>query len=190
MGVAKTKDGGLTWSLVWKESTEDGCPANIHDAWLAEQFGPGWGGNPLALGVAEQDPNLAYATDDGRTMKTTDGGANWHAVYSSKVPGAGWASTGLDVTTNYGYLFDPFDLHRRFIPTTDIGLFRSEDGGHSWIRSMTGVPRAWSNTAYWVAFDPDVQGKMWGVMSGTHDLPRPKMWRARGVANLSEAESA
>jgi photosystem II stability/assembly factor-like uncharacterized protein len=180
-GVAKTSDGGLSWALVWKENTK--VAPNLHDAWLAEQFGPDWGANPLALGVAEQDPNLAYGTDYGRTMQTIDGGANWYAVYSSHVQGADWTSTGLDVTTNYGYLFDPFDSHRRFIPTTDIGLFRSEDDGHTWTRSMNGVPRAWDNTAYWVAFDPDVRGKMWGVMSETHDLPRPKMWRARGVAN-------
>ena len=181
MGVAKTSDGGLTWSLVWKEDRK--VASNLHDAWLAEQFGPDWGGNPLALGVAEQDPNLAYGTDYGRTMQTTDGGASWYGVYSSHVKGAGWETTGLDVTTNYGYLFDPFNSHRRFIPTTDIGLFRSEDDGHTWTRSMDGVPRAWSNTAYWVAFDPGVQGKMWAVMSETHDLPRPKMWRAHGIAN-------
>jgi photosystem II stability/assembly factor-like uncharacterized protein len=180
MGVARTRDGGLTWALVWQESRT--AAPNLHDAWLAEQFGPEWGGNPLALGVAEQDPNLAYGTDYGRTMQTTDGGASWYGVYSSHVQGADWVSTGLDVTTNYGYLFDPFNMHRRFIPTTDIGLFRSVDDGHTWTRSMDGVPRAWSNTAYWVAFDPGVQGKMWGVMSGTHDLPRPKMWRKTAVA--------
>jgi photosystem II stability/assembly factor-like uncharacterized protein len=180
MGVARTRDGGITWALVWQEDKT--VAPNLHDAWLAEQFGPDWGGNPLGLGVAEQDPNLAYGTDYGRTMQTTDGGASWYGVYSSHVQGADWVSTGLDVTTNYGYLFDPFDARRRFIPTTDIGLFRSEDDGRTWTRSMTGVPRAWSNTAYWVAFDPDVQGKMWGVMSGVHDLPRPKMWRTRGIA--------
>jgi hypothetical protein len=25
--------------------------------------------------------------------------------------------------------------------------------------------------------DPKVKGRMWAAMSGTHDLPRPKMWR-------------
>jgi photosystem II stability/assembly factor-like uncharacterized protein len=87
----------------------------------------------------------------------------------------------LDVTNSYGYLFDPFDASRRFIPMTDVGLFRSEDKGRSWTRSLRGVPEAWTNTTYWVTFDPSIRGKMWGVMSGTHDLPRPKMWRKTSV---------
>jgi photosystem II stability/assembly factor-like uncharacterized protein len=174
MGVAKTIDGGMSWSLVWKE--EKTVAPNLHDGWLAEQFAPTWGENPLGLGVAEQDPNLCYGTDFGRTMQTTDGGSNWNAVYSTKAQGGGWTSTGLDVTNNYAYFFDPFDAHRRFIPATDIGLLRSEDDGHSWTRSVTGVPKPWTGNTYWLEFDPSVRGKMWGVMSETHDLPRPKMW--------------
>ncbi|HJT70091.1 MAG TPA: sialidase family protein, partial [Terriglobales bacterium] len=57
------------------------------------------------------------------------------------------------------------------------GLFRSEDGGKSWQSSTMGVPGEWTNTTYWLAFDPKVRGRMWSVNSGTHDLPRPKMWR-------------
>ena len=44
-----------------------------------------WGENPLNMTVADQDPNLAYGTDLGRTMRTTDGGATWNGVYSRKV---------------------------------------------------------------------------------------------------------
>jgi len=180
MGVARTTDGGRNWSLVWKESRT--AAPNVHDAWVTEQMGVDWGENPLTLTVADQDPNLSYATDLGRTMATTDGGATWTARYSKKDPGANWISTGLDVTTAYGYLVDPFDSNRRFIPFTDIGLFRSEDKGRSWTRSTSGIPGPWSNTTYWVAFDPAVKGRMWGVMSGTHDLPRPKMWRHTDVS--------
>lgn len=180
LGVAKTIDRGRTWTLVWKEDSTAG--KNIHDAWITEQIGTDWGENPLELSVAEQDPNLCYATDLGRTMMTADGGSTWQASYSKRVPGGDWTSTGLDVTNSYGYLFDPFDMNRRFMPTTDIGLFRSEDKGRSWIRSVKGVPERWSNTTYWVTFDPSVRGKMWGVMSGTHDLPRPKMWRHTSTA--------
>jgi photosystem II stability/assembly factor-like uncharacterized protein len=33
-----------------------------------------------------------------------------------------------------------------------------------------------------MVFDPEVRGRVWAVASGTHDLPRPKMWRRTGVA--------
>jgi len=183
MGVAKTSDAGRTWQLVWKEDINKTAKraANIHDAWITERFGSDWGENPLDLGVADQDPNLAYGTDLGRTMRTTDGGATWFAVYSNRNGEKGWTTTGLDVTTSYGYHFDPFDHNRQFISTTDIGLFRSEDGGKSWLSSTKGVPAEWTNTTYWVEFDPKVRGRVWSVNSWTHDLPRPKMWRRGAV---------
>jgi photosystem II stability/assembly factor-like uncharacterized protein len=186
MGVAKTTDTGLNWNPVWKEdSNMAGKPAaNVHDAWITERFGSDWGENPLTLVVADEDPNLAYSTDLGRTMRTTDGGATWAAVYSKRTGDHGWTSTGLDVTTTYGYHFDPLDHKRQFISTTDIGLFRSEDNGKSWVSSTQGVPKDWTNTTYWIAFDPVIKGRMWSVNSWTHDLPRPKMWRRSGVAKF------
>jgi photosystem II stability/assembly factor-like uncharacterized protein len=179
MGVARTTNSGADWKLVWKESAV--AAKNVNDAWITERFGPTWGENPLSLTVAQQDANLAYGTDLGRTMRTTDGGETWTAVYSRKVNDTGWTSLGLDVTTSYGIHFDPFDPKRQFITYTDIGLFRSEDGGVSWTSSTAGVPRDWMNTTYWVVFDPKVRGRMWSVNSYTHDLPRPKMWRHNSV---------
>jgi len=179
LGVAKTIDSGADWKLVWKEST--GAAANVSDNWITERFGPGWGENPLNLTVAEQDPTLSIGTDLGRTMRTTDGGATWAGLYSRKVESAGWTTVGLDVTTTYGVHFDPFNSKRMFITYTDIGLFRSEDGGASWTSSTTGVPREWMNTTYWLVFDPKVKGRVWSVNSYTHDLPRPKMWRHTSV---------
>jgi photosystem II stability/assembly factor-like uncharacterized protein len=174
-GVARTQDAGHTWQLVWKESS---APAiNVQDAWITDRFGTGWGENPLNLTVADQDPSLVYGTDFGRTLITTDAGKQWHAAYSRRAPGGGWTSTGLDVTTAYGIHFDPFDHRRQFITYTDISLFRSEDGGKSWTSSSSGIPEKWVNTAYWMVFDPQVKGRVWTVNSGTHDLPRPKMWR-------------
>jgi photosystem II stability/assembly factor-like uncharacterized protein len=37
------------------------------------------------------------------------------------------------------------------------------------------------NTTYWIEFDPEVKGRVWSVNSWTHDLPRPKMWRRKGI---------
>jgi len=183
-GVAKTTDAGRNWTLVWKE-TSDEPAANVHDGWITARFGPSWGGTPLNLGVAPTDPNIVYATDLGRTMRSTDGGKTWAGVYSKKGSGDGVTTTGMDVTTAYGVHFDPFNRKRVFITYTDIGLFRSEDGGESWVSATVGVPRPWRNTTYWVEFDPAVEGRMWAAMSGTHDLPRPKMWRQRGVAGYN-----
>jgi photosystem II stability/assembly factor-like uncharacterized protein len=171
MGVAKTVDGGRHWTPVWH---------NVRDAWLTERFNDGYVGSPLGLGVAPGAPDVVYATDYGRTLRTLDGGASWQAVYSTRTPDGGWTTNGLDVTTSYGVHFDPFDPRHMFISYTDIGLFGSDNGGASWYSATRrGVPESWVNTTYWMEFDPNVRGRMWAVMSGVHDLPRPKMWRGR-----------
>jgi len=182
MGAAKTENAGDSWQLVWKES--DTAAPNVHDGWITYRYGVGWGENPLEIGVADQDANVAYGTDLGRAMKTTDGGATWWGVYSRRVPNGEWVSTGLDVTNAYGIHFDPFDSKRQFITYTDIGLFRSEDGGASWQSATIGTPNKWINTTYWVALDPKVRGRIWSVNSSVHDLPRPKMWRHRDPATF------
>ena len=184
MGIAKTSDAGRTWRLVWKESNHRAAP-NVRGGWIDdESLGSGWSGNPLGIDVAQKDPNLVYTTDLGRTMQSRDGGAHWEQVYTRRSGDSGWTSRGLDVTTSYGVHFDPFDKKRMFITYTDIGLFRSEDGGHSWMSSTDGVPRQWRNTTYWVVLDPQVKGRMWSVNSGSHDLPRTKMWRHNSVLNF------
>ena len=98
---------------------------------------------------------------------------------SRRVDGDQWTTTGLDVTTNYGVQFDPFNLKHVYIDYTDIGLFQSNNGGASWKSSSSGVPEDWRNTSYWLAFDPAVKGLLWGAFSGVHDLPRAKDWRRR-----------
>jgi photosystem II stability/assembly factor-like uncharacterized protein len=170
-GVAKTVDGGRRWTPAWH---------NVRDAWLIERFNAEWVSNPLGLGVAPGTSDVVYATDYGRTLRTLDGGASWQAVYSTRTPDGGWTTNGLDVTTSYGVHFDPFDPRHVFIGYTDIGLFPSDNGGASWhSATRRGVPESWVNTTYWMAFDPNVRGRMWAVMSGVHDLPRPKMWLRR-----------
>jgi photosystem II stability/assembly factor-like uncharacterized protein len=184
-GVARTSDRGGHWDLVWQDfggqtHSGGGGGENVHDAWIAARFGAGWPGNPRALGVSANDPNVCYGTDDGRAMRTTDGGKTWSGVYSEAVPDGGWTTNGLDVTTCYGVHFDPFDARRIFISYTDIGLFASYNGGAGWqSATQNGVPRTWVNTTYWMEFDPRIRGRAWAVMSAVHDLPRPKMWRGQ-----------
>ncbi len=180
-GIAKTTDSGHHWSIVHQES--DHPSANLEGSWIEARAQEGstsiWFDAPYSLGVAPTDPDVCYATDLFRTYHTADGGKSWEEVNSVRVGPDRWTTRGLDVTTCYGVHFDPFDPHHLYISYTDIGLFQSTDDGASWTSMTEGIPDRWRNTTYWVAFDPQVRGLLWGAFSGTHDLPRPKMWRSR-----------
>jgi photosystem II stability/assembly factor-like uncharacterized protein len=188
IGVARSEDYGKTWTLSWKDLIRKGGnkpSVNFKSGWINDRFGPTWGENPFSIGVSPKNPNVCYATDFGRTVTSTDGGNTWEQVYTNRKVGAGWYSRGLEVTTGYSVVFDPFDNNNVFICNTDIGLMQSRDGGESWI-SITqnnGIPHSWENSTYWLAFDPEVKGKAWASMSGTHDLPRPKMFRKSGTGS-------
>lgn len=187
-GVLKSTDFGKTWEMVWDDRvlTRNGellSSANRTKGWLDDRFGPQWGENPFHMAIDANDPDICYATDFGRTIKTSNGGETWKQVYTRATKDGGWASTGLQVTTGYMLAFDPFDPDHIFMANTDTGLLESMDGGQGW-RSATnknGVPKAWVNSTYWITFDPEEKDKVWAVMSANHDLPRPKMWRNRDM---------
>ncbi len=148
-------------------------------AWFYSLYSGVWEDSPLTMGVDPKNPEICWATDYGNTVRSNDGGRTW-VTRAFKTIGKGLVTTrGMDVTTCYGLHFDPFNPKRLFISYTDIGAFKSEDGGTSWGIATTGIPRNWRNTTYWIEFDPKVKGRGWAVFSRNHDLPRPKMWRNR-----------
>jgi photosystem II stability/assembly factor-like uncharacterized protein len=181
-GIARTTDGGEHWTPVYQTSQKSA--PNVEDAWLESFYG---GTGPiLDLGVAPSNPDYCYATDHcPRSFRTVDGGKTWRQTMSEHVADDRWTTTGYDVTTCYGVHFDPFRRENMYISYTDIGLFRSEDGGRSWRSSIDGIPQRWRNTTYWVEFDPKVKGLMWGAFARTHDLPRTKMWQRNDVADFA-----
>ncbi|MBL7696972.1 MAG: hypothetical protein JNK79_02400 [Chitinophagaceae bacterium] len=186
MGILKSTDYGKTWNFAWKDLlTKHGnfSDPNYSGGWIDERFDPMWGENPFCFGVAPNNPEICYTTDYGRVTVTTNGGKTWQQCYTVSDGKGGWHTTGLDVTTGYGLVVDPFDSAHLFLPTTDIGLMESVDGGKNW-KSCTknnGVPENWVNTTYSLNFDNEVKGKAWAAMSVVHDLPRTKMFREHGV---------
>jgi photosystem II stability/assembly factor-like uncharacterized protein len=190
LGVARSGDSGNTWQLVWQDKIARGgsVPArNLDGGWIDERYDPTWGENPFSIGVSPTDPDICYTTDFGRVIRTTDGGSHWQQVYTRKGAHGAWTSRGIDVTSSYGVVFDPFDHDHVFMANTDVGLMESHDRGQSWTGSTVDqyVPHSWTNTAYTVTFDPAVNGRAWVAFSGTHDLPRPKMWRTKPVASYT-----
>jgi len=179
-GIFKTGDSGNTWKAVWLANGQGYLTENHTGSWLDRGYGPGWGGNPIHLGVAPGNPDICYGTDAGRAYRTTDGGRTWRQVHSHDRPDGSVTSSGLDVTTCYGIHFDPFDREHFFISYTDIGLFHTFNGGESWFHALEGVPYNWVNTCYWLEFDPQVKGRLWSVWGNAHDLPRDKMFSRAG----------
>jgi len=173
-GVIKSEDMGKTWRWVNKLGGEK-LPPTFDPGWIAD-YGGWWGGFPLGLGAAPNNPDVCYATDFGTSYKTEDGGQTWHQVYCREFRDNAYMTNGMDVTTCYGIHRDPFNPDHLAISYTDIGLFDSRDGGKSWVHSLNGVPRQWVNTCYWVEFDPEVPNRAWTVWGSGHDLPRSKMF--------------
>ena len=77
-------------------------------------------------------------------------------LYTRKKENGGWISRGLEVTTGYSVVFDPFDSSHVFICNTDIGLMESKDGAESWTSATNnnGVPHDWVNSTYWLDNGP------------------------------------
>ena len=158
-GIAKTTDGGSTWKIVFKESMHEAT--NLTGSWIEKRAGQGnrdiWFATPYSLGVAPANPDVAYATDLFRTYRTLDGGATWQEMNSRQLKDGSWVSRGLDVTTNYGIQFDPFDSQHIFIDNTDMGLFQSTDGGQSWRSTSEGVPDSGATPPTgWLLIPPSV----------------------------------
>ena len=114
-------------------------------------------------------------TTQGDFYLSRDGGNSWKQVMDVPVgvqpgdPGFRYACNGLEVTSCWQYLFDPFDRDRRYIAYTNIGFARSVNADKTWIWSAAGCP--WSNTFYQVVFDPKIKGRLYAATSNRHDIP-------------------
>jgi len=106
--IFKTINGGSTWEPVLLSSSQNGyITKNFSGSWMERSYDPGWGGSPINLGVAPNNPDVCFAGDNGRAYKTLNGGKTWQQVYSHNMPDSSYASNGLDVTTCYGIHFGP-----------------------------------------------------------------------------------
>jgi photosystem II stability/assembly factor-like uncharacterized protein len=120
-GVWKTTDAGRTWTPIF-----DRGPASIG-----------------ALAVAPSDPKTIYA-GTGQVTSRYDIAAG-EGVFKSKDGGATWSPIGLEATRHIGAIVvDPRNadivlvagLGHVFGPNPERGVFRSEDGGATWTRTL------------------------------------------------------
>jgi len=108
--VWKTVDGGDTWTNISNGKIQ--TPFDI-----LEQ-----------LEISESDPNYIYTADRYDAFRTTDGGATWQPL-----------SRPWEMFEGIGDLeIDPTNPNRLWVCTWAGRVFRSDDGGSTWI-NMTGT---------------------------------------------------
>lgn len=131
------------WNTPWQQDPLD--PQTIYagykNVWKSTDFGNNWtaistfGSNTLkCLAVAYTDPHYIYVSDGNVIRKTTDGGINWSVV--------SYPLAGVDAITFIAVSHsDPNKIWiTRSGYSLDNKVYRSDDGGATWINLSVGLP--------------------------------------------------
>ncbi len=153
-GVWKTSDAGTTWKPIF-----DGQPiASVG-----------------ALEVAPSDPNIMYAGTGESDIRSDL--ASGDGVYKSTDAGKTWQNVGLKDTRQISRIVvDPNDANIVFVaalgyaygPNEQRGVFRSEDGGHTWQKVLYVNPNVGAAD---LAISPDHPQSLFAAMWDAHRAP-------------------
>ncbi len=174
--LVRTVDGGKVWEPSFRMHDSQATfwlDVNVEQSWLQKHLQ--WSYYFTNVSISPFNPKQLMASTQGELFISKDAGDTWEAFFSEKYPPIEGdvvprhKSIGLEVTSVWGYHFDPHDAQREYIAYTDVGFARSVDQGETWAWSGKGSP--WKNTFYDIAFDKDVPGKMFAAASNLHDLP-------------------
>ncbi len=170
--VWRTADGGKSWAPIFHMT---GAGRNVDVAWTQTFLHWSYTIGHLGIGIDPSNPEVVLMTSEGDFYRSNDGGRRWFQCQNDPIgvkpgdPGFRLRTIGLEVTSLWGYYFDPYDANRAYICYTDVGFSRTADKGATWIWSAEGCP--WSNTFYEIAFDPRVKGRVYAATSNRHDIP-------------------
>jgi photosystem II stability/assembly factor-like uncharacterized protein len=93
-----------------------------------------------AIAINPSNPNIIFlGTAGGGVWRTNDGGANWNPLFDRQVSlGVGNPSAIAIDPNNTNTIY--VGTSQRLTPQAPAGLFRSTDGGASWVRLGSGYP--------------------------------------------------
>lgn len=175
--LLKTMDGGKRWIRVFRmppSGREKRSIDSVEPSWLQTFLYWNYYFTSHGLAVSRKNPDFCLVTTLSEIYASQDGGKSWRQSMAKELePFEGktrrWQSTGLEVTSCWGYYFSPHDAQREYIAYSDIGFAVSRDKGNSWSWSASGSP--WINTFYDIVFDPAVPGRLYAAASQRHDIP-------------------
>ncbi len=137
--LQRSDDGGKTWTAVGNTFAYDGVPGTHQ--WYDGTPHPWEFKRVWHLEPSPTDPDTVYAgVEDAAVFRSTDGGATWHELAGLRGHGSGprWqpGAGGLCVHT---ILLDPTSADRMVVAISAAGVFRTDDGGRTWVASNRGL---------------------------------------------------
>ncbi len=141
--MQRSDDGGKTWEPVGNQFQYDGVPGTHQ--WYDGTQHPWEFTRVWHLEPSLTDPDTVYAgAEDAALFKSTDGGQTWNELSGLREhpsghlwqPGAG----GMCLHT---IVLDPSNPDRIFVAISAAGVFRTDDGGTSWVPTNHGLKSQW-----------------------------------------------
>jgi photosystem II stability/assembly factor-like uncharacterized protein len=164
-GMYKSMDGGISWQVI-----NQGLPFLYINS----------------LAIDPQNPSILYAgTYEHGVYKTTDGGATWAATGPGLSPIPIVYTIAVDpVTPDVVYCGT---RNQQDGPPWGGGLYKTINGGQTWVKSKLGIPEEW---VYDIKIDPSDHGTLYAA---THSKGMYKSvsagsyWEAvnNGITDLS-----
>ena len=137
--VHRSSDGGKTWEAVGNKFLYDGTPGTHQ--WYDGTAHPWEFKRVWHFEPSLTDPDTVYAgVEDAAMFRTTDGGQTWSELPGLRThdSGAKWAP-GAGGMCLHTILLDPDDPKRMYIAISAAGVFRSDDGGATWMPKTRGL---------------------------------------------------
>jgi photosystem II stability/assembly factor-like uncharacterized protein len=137
--LQRSDDGGQTWNAVSNDFSYASVPTTHQ--WYDGTPHPWEFARVWHLEPSLTDPDTVWAgVEDAALFKTTDGGSSWQEVAGLREHGSGpqWqpGAGGLCLHT---IVLHPTDEQKLWTAISAAGVFRTEDGGASWLPSNKGL---------------------------------------------------
>ena len=137
--MQRSDDGGKTWAVVGNKFAYDGVPGTHQ--WYDGTPHPWEFARVWHLEPSLTDPDTVLAgVEDAALFRSTDAGASWHELSGLRCHGSGpsW-QPGAGGMCLHTVIVDPTNAQRIFVAISAAGVFRSDDGGETWLPANRGL---------------------------------------------------
>jgi hypothetical protein len=137
--IQRSDDGGATWEAVGNDFRYEGVPGTHQ--WYDGTPHPWEFARVWHLEPSLTDPDALYAgVEDAALFASTDGAKTWQELSGLREHGSGpsW-QPGAGGMCLHTIVVDPTDHNRIYVAISAAGVFRSTDGGKTWVAANKGL---------------------------------------------------